>query len=843
MEALITRVGSSLLTSLLRPALVAASARLAGPALRSAASLRSHSTDGEMPTFDAAHTRRVNQMLAAKDTLIPEEAAAVLTSHWGAPVLPGQVLSDLTASQLAATLETAHPVGTGNINVDDGHLLRSALYMHAESVSTRFFGDKVFQRGVMIGLPGQTMSDLASDLCFFREIGADMIGMGPYIPEPNTWVADDFHRRHPDLPALQPYLEEMMELTTTMNALARITMGNINIAATTALQAINPLGRELALARGANVVMPIMTPTEERANYQLYPGKPCVSHTADGCASCLKMRIASVGKTLQTDGAWADPPHYRNPVAHSFAAAPLAGRTPATGGEQRRSAHRAAAASALPEAGPPPAGPSKGSDVPRTNIGVFGCMNAGKSTLVNALTRQETSIVDSTPGTTADTKIALMELHEIGPVKIFDTAGINEAGELGSKKARKTLAALKETDVSVVVVDAAAVAAAGEGSLAWESDLVAMARKYGSMPLLVVNARGGRGSEALAAAAKAAVSPTEDIIALQADLATEAGCSAITGFLQEEILKAKRGAAGVPSLPPQFLSDRAMVFLNIPMDAETPSMRLLRPQARPRPTGAGPPTPYPSMPCLGRGSCGAGRVASRPAALVQEEAIRHFATTVAYRMNLNMARSADPAEVAAERRRFMRALRPVLEHDGPKIIVTDSQAVDILHPWTLSPDGAPLVPFTTFSIAMVNRMSGGQLQTFVDGVAALETLKEGDAVLVAEACNHNRITDQCNDIGMVQIPQALARLTGGRGPVVEHAFGREYPEVQEGAGAGLGRFKLAIHCGACMIDRQKMRARLMDMKEAGVPVINYGLFLSYMQSKQALARAIEPWNL
>lgn len=82
------------------------------------------------------------------------------------------------------------------------------------------------------------------------------------------------------------------------------------------LQAINPLGRELALARGANVVMPIMTPTEERANYQLYPGKPCVSHTADGCASCLKMRIASVGKTLQTDGGWADPPHFRNPIAN-----------------------------------------------------------------------------------------------------------------------------------------------------------------------------------------------------------------------------------------------------------------------------------------------------------------------------------------------------------------------------------------------------------------------------------------------------------------------------------------------------------------------------------------------
>jgi hypothetical protein len=74
------------------------------------------------------------------------------------------------------------------------------------------------------------------------------------------------------------------------------------------------MGRELALSRGANVVMPIMTPTEYRANYQLYPGKPCVSHAAEGCASCLKMRIASVGKQLRDDGSWSDPPHFRSPV-------------------------------------------------------------------------------------------------------------------------------------------------------------------------------------------------------------------------------------------------------------------------------------------------------------------------------------------------------------------------------------------------------------------------------------------------------------------------------------------------------------------------------------------------
>lgn len=118
---------------------------------------------------------------------------------------------------------------------------------------------------------------------------------------------------------------------------------------------------------------------------------------------------------------------------------------------------------------------------------------------------------------------------------------------------------------------------------------------------------------------------------------------------------------------------------------------------------------------------------------------------------------------------------------------------------------------------------------------------QGDHVLVAEACNHNRITENCNDIGMVQIPQALAKLVGGNGPVIEHAFGREYPEVEGEGGGGLGRFKLAIHCGACMIDTQKMRARMLDMEEAHVPVINYGMLLAYAQSRHALERAVEPW--
>lgn len=98
--------------------------------------------------------------------------------------------------------------------------------------------------------------------------------------------------------------------------------------------------------------------------------------------------------------------------------------------------------------------------------------------------------------------------------------------------------------------------------------------------------------------------------------------------------------------------------------------------------------------------------------------------------------------------------------------------MDIVHPWTLDESGKPLLPITTFSIAMIHRQSGGKLPLFVEGIKALEAgLDPGDRVLVAEACNHNRITDNCNDIGMVQIPQKLEKLCG-KGLKLEHAFGR-----------------------------------------------------------------------
>jgi hypothetical protein len=120
-----------------------------------------------------------------------------------------------------------------------------------------------------------------------------------------------------------------------------------------------------------------------------------------------------------------------------------------------------------------------------------------------------------------------------------------------------------------------------------------------------------------------------------------------------------------------------------------------------------------------------------------------------------------------------------------------------VHPWTLDPaTGAPLVPITTFSIAMAHRQSGGRLPLFVDGLRSLvaqsggRPLAASDRVLIAEACNHNRITSDCNDIGMVQLPRKLEAMCGGKGPAIEHAFGRCAP-AERGTSAGAGSLRQA----------------------------------------------------
>ncbi len=155
--------------------------------------------------------------------------------------------------------------------------------------------------GVMIGLPFQTYEHLAEDLLFFKKFDIDMVGMGPYIEHADTPLYD-----HRDI--LLP-LKERFNLSMKMIAVLRIMMKDINIAAATALQAIDPIGREKALKVGANIIMPNITPTINRENYQLYENKPCIDEGADDCTSCLEARIVIAGDDLGYDE-WGDSPHF-----------------------------------------------------------------------------------------------------------------------------------------------------------------------------------------------------------------------------------------------------------------------------------------------------------------------------------------------------------------------------------------------------------------------------------------------------------------------------------------------------------------------------------------------------
>ena len=138
--------------------------------------------------------------------------------------------------------------------------------------------------GCLVGLPGQTIESLANDIMFFKDLDADMIGIGPFIPNENTPLKDekggDFW------------------LALKVMALTRIMLPDINIPATTAMETLNPNGRIIALQSGANVVMPNVTSTEYRAKYEIYPNKICINENPEKCRGCIEGKIKSIGREI-----------------------------------------------------------------------------------------------------------------------------------------------------------------------------------------------------------------------------------------------------------------------------------------------------------------------------------------------------------------------------------------------------------------------------------------------------------------------------------------------------------------------------------------------------------------
>lgn len=140
--------------------------------------------------------------------------------------------------------------------------------------------------GCLVGLPNQTIESLADDILFFKEINADMVGIGPFIPHPHTPLKDS--------------ATGSFTLALKVMALTRILLKDINIPATTAMETLNPNGRIIALQSGANVVMPNVTTTEYRAKYEIYPNKICVNENPDKCKGCISAKIQSIGRSVST---------------------------------------------------------------------------------------------------------------------------------------------------------------------------------------------------------------------------------------------------------------------------------------------------------------------------------------------------------------------------------------------------------------------------------------------------------------------------------------------------------------------------------------------------------------
>jgi biotin synthase len=156
--------------------------------------------------------------------------------------------------------------------------------------------------GVMIGLPYQSEEDLVNDIEFFKEMKIDMIGMGPYIEHIDTPLGKSSRSD-------KEIYDKRLKLALKMIALTRLELPDINIAATTALQGLDPFGRELGLKAGANIIMPNITPVQYRENYKLYDNKPCTDENAEDCIRCLENRIRLIGENIGYNK-WGDSPHF-----------------------------------------------------------------------------------------------------------------------------------------------------------------------------------------------------------------------------------------------------------------------------------------------------------------------------------------------------------------------------------------------------------------------------------------------------------------------------------------------------------------------------------------------------
>ena len=423
----------------------------------------------------------------------------------------------------------------------------------------------------------------------------------------------------------------------------------------------------------------------------------------------------------------------------------------------------------------------------RIQIALFGKRNAGKSSVINAITNQNIAIVSDVKGTTTDPVSKAMEILPLGPCMLIDTPGLDDVGELGTLRVEKAMQVLNRTDIVLLILDITESAQNGQkgdttspeksedprlatsnpeagyniGLPEKEQEILKLAKEK-NLPCIIVLNQADRIDPGQAETIKTALSEKHPGISINIVSALEK-----TGF---EELKASM----VAQLPEQkrelqivgdLIKPKDILVLVVPVDSAAPKGRLIMPQQQ----------------------------------VIRDILDNHAISIVA-----------QVEELADILNRLQGQIR---------MVITDSQAFKEVS--AIVPE---YIPLTSFSILFARHK--GNLKKLVEGVRKVESLQDGDKVLIAEGCTHHR---QCEDIGTVKIP-AWLKNHSGKQLEIETCSGTEFP-------TDLTPYSLVIHCGGCTLHEKEMKHRMSLGAGQGVPIVNYGIFIAYVNG--ILARSLE----
>ena len=383
----------------------------------------------------------------------------------------------------------------------------------------------------------------------------------------------------------------------------------------------------------------------------------------------------------------------------------------------------------------------------RIHIGFFGMRNAGKSSIVNAVTGQNMSLVCDVKGTTTDPVMKTMELLPLGPVVIIDTPGMDDEGLLGEMRVQRAKRIIDKTDIAVLVADCT------KGLQAEDIELKKIFEKRG-IPYVI------------------AFNKCDIADEIPAAHGNEICVSAVTGKnvyeLKELIAKAAGQTGNKRRLVGDIIQRNDVVVLVTPIDESAPKGRMILPQ---------------------------------------QQMIRDILDSGA--INVVVKDTELQIALAALGRK-------------PALVITDSQVFGKVS--DIVPEDVPL---TSFSILFARYK--GELADTVNGAKALDTLCDGDTVLISEGCTHHR---QCNDIGTVKLPNWIKKYTG-KNIRFDFTSGGEFPD-------DLSQYSLIVHCGGCMLNEREIKSRFCRAKEQNVPITNYGIAIAQMHG--ILKRSLSPFE-